>query len=62
MRVPFAQVKAIELAESISESMMSRTVLNNMLGIRARALRRQTREQQQTLSAQEATAVTAADC
>jgi len=50
-------VKGIELAESISESMMARTVMNNMLGIRARALRRQAKEQQQREEAQ-ATAAT----
>lgn len=50
------QVKGIELAESISESMMSRTVMNNMLGIRARALRRQAKEQQQREEAQAAAA------
>jgi hypothetical protein len=38
-------VKAIELAECICESMMARTVKNNMLDIRARALRRLAREQ-----------------
>lgn len=49
-------MKAIELAESISESMMARTVMNNMLGIRARALRRLAKEQQQREEAQSATA------
>jgi len=49
-------VKGIELAESISESMMARTVMNNMLGIRTRALRRQAKEQQQREEAQAAAA------
>lgn len=45
------QVKAIELAECICESMMAKTVMKNMLSIRTRALRRQAREQQQKSSA-----------
>lgn len=49
-------MKGVELAESISESMMARTVMNNMLGIRARALRRQAKEQQQREEAQSAAA------
>ncbi|KAL4127017.1 hypothetical protein QTP88_011215 [Uroleucon formosanum] len=49
-------VKGIELAESISKSMMARTAMNNMLGIRSRALRRQAKEQQQRKEAQAAAA------
>jgi len=49
-------VKGIELAESISESMPARTVMNNMLDIRSRALRRQAKEQQQREEAQAAAA------
>jgi len=50
----FRQVKGIELAESISESMMARTVMNNMLSIRARALRRQAKDEQQQQKASHA--------
>ncbi|KAL4127125.1 hypothetical protein QTP88_011323 [Uroleucon formosanum] len=49
-------VKGIELAESISKSMMARTAMNNMPGIRSRALRRQAKEQQQRKEAQAAAA------
>lgn len=46
----FAQVKAIALAEYLSKSMMSRTVLNNMLGTRARALRAQAKKQKEAFA------------
>jgi len=43
-------VKAIALAESISKSMMSRMVLNNMLSIRARVLRTQAKKQKEAFA------------
>ncbi|VVC42702.1 Hypothetical protein CINCED_3A023013 [Cinara cedri] len=39
-------IQAIGLAQSVSESMMARMVMNNMLGTRARAIRKQAKEQQ----------------